>query len=158
MCVRSALVDMAAVIAAGVDTAVVGRRAESAGCSSVGWGGSAMVRDAAGREVGSMGLWRRGIGVGAAVAVGRMVWGRRRVEVRLMVAGSAKERGLSMVVEAAVGRWMTLGSIPVLPFCRCCYCENSRLGFVMCGDWRIAAEQIIYRLRSYLRDAILGSK
>lgn len=106
---------MDAVIAAGVDTVVAGRRAGSAGSSSAGWDGSAMVRGVAGRGVGSMGLWRWGIGVEAAV--GRMVWERRRVEVRLMVGGNAKERGLSMVVEAAVGRWMNLGSIPVLPFC-----------------------------------------
>ena len=97
--------------AAGAGTVAAG----SAGCSSAGWGGRAMVRGIAGRGVGSMGLWRWGIGVEAVV--GRMVWGRRRVVVRLRVGGSAMGRGLCMVVEVAGGRWMNLGSILALPFC-----------------------------------------
>ena len=82
------------------------------GCSNAGWDGIARVRVAVAGEVGSRGLWRRGmeVEVETAAAAAVTVWERPMGAARLTVAEST-------VVAEAGGRSMILGNILALPFC-----------------------------------------
>ena len=83
-------------------------------CSNAGWDGIARVGDAVAGEVGSRGLWRRGmeveVGAAAAVTAAVTVWERPMGAARLTVEEST-------VVAEAGGRSRILGNILALPFC-----------------------------------------
>ena len=116
---RSAGEGRAVAVAAEEGSLAGGRHVASVGCSSAGWDGTARVRDAVARRVGSRGLWRRGIeveaatelGAAVAVTVWEMPMGAERLTVveRLMV-------GESTVAVEAGGRSRILGNILALPF------------------------------------------